>query len=331
MHQATGADQREHKAILEAFKLAKYRITLKAREPMVLPEFKGSMLRGGFGHVFKRICCTNREGTCDGCHLRESCPYAYIFETTPPEGAEHMVTHQKVPRPYVFEPPLDSRIDYNTGESLTFHLVLIGQGIDFLPYFIFSLRELGDVGITKRHHKFELASIHAVDCLTNKEFLVYESDENVVHAEKAIVTGADLIGEAQRFTKERLTLNFLAPTRIKYQGSYCFNELPMQALIQNLTLRINALSYFHNGGIWDDELKLLREKTVGIRIVSASVSKKDVQRYSNRQKRRDSLSGITGLIQYEGDFEPLLPILLLGQFVHTGSDAVFGCGQYEVS
>jgi hypothetical protein len=57
--------------LLATFKLAKFRIELKAREPMMLPEFKGSMIRGGFGHVFKRICCASKEISCDNCILRQ--------------------------------------------------------------------------------------------------------------------------------------------------------------------------------------------------------------------------------------------------------------------
>ncbi|RRR67439.1 MAG: hypothetical protein EI684_18955 [Candidatus Viridilinea halotolerans] len=40
-----------------------------------------------------------------------------------------------VPRPFVIEPPLETRTHYRAGEALELTLVLIGRGIDFLPYF----------------------------------------------------------------------------------------------------------------------------------------------------------------------------------------------------
>lgn len=322
---------KKQKSIFDGFRLAKYRITLKAREHMILPQFKGSMLRGGFGHTFKRICCASREKTCEVCLIRESCPYAYIFETTPPEGSEHMTAHYKIPHPYIFEPSLDNKTEYDADELLDFHLILIGKGIDYLPYFIFAIRELGEIGITVRRHKFELVSIYAVDCLTNEETLVYSASDNIVHAQKVSLTGLALVDELKKYDAHQLTLNFLTPTRIKYQGSYCFNEVPMAAIIQNLTLRLNALSYFHGSGIWDDSLKNLKELALDTTVTELYIKKRDVLRYSNRQGKKDSLSGIIGKVNYEGNLEPLLPVLLLGQFIHVGSDAVFGCGKYEIS
>jgi len=331
MKAAVGDKCEKQKNIFDEFRLAKYRITIKSLEPMILPEFKGSMLRGGFGHAFKRICCATREKVCDGCLIRQSCPYAYVFETAPPEGAEHMAAHYKIPHPYIFEPPLDDKTMYDTGELLNFHLILIGKGIDYLPYFIFAVRELGEMGITVRRHKFELVSIHATDCLTNEETLVYSASDNIVHTQKVSLTGLALIVEVKKYNSRQLILNFLTPTRIKYQGSYCFSEIPMAAIIQNLTLRLNALSYFHGGGIWDDSLKNLKELALDIAITESQIKKRDVLRYSSRQGKKDSLSGIIGKVNYEGNLEPLLPVLLLGQFIHVGSDAVFGCGKYEVN
>ena len=47
------ATEDQQKSIFDEFRLAKYRIELRTLEPMILPKFKGSMLRGGFGHVFR--------------------------------------------------------------------------------------------------------------------------------------------------------------------------------------------------------------------------------------------------------------------------------------
>lgn len=319
----------QQKSVFNEFRLAKYCITIKALEPMILPGFKGSMLRGGFGHVFRRICCASREETCYGCLLRQSCPYAYVFETAPPEDTAYFKSHQKVPRPYVFETPLDNRVEYNTGDELVFHLTLIGRGIGYLPYFIFAIRELGEIGITIRRHKFKLSEIYAVDCLTNEERLVFSPRDNLVHNEQLPLIGSMIMEKIKNNNVSQLTLNFLTPTRVKYQGNYCFNSLSMAAVIQNLTIRLNALSYFHCAG-WDDDLKSFRDLAYNVHTCESTIRKMNVLRYSNRQGKKDSLSGIIGKITYWGELRPLLPILILGQFIHVGSDAVFGCGKYEV-
>ncbi|MDI7261613.1 MAG: CRISPR system precrRNA processing endoribonuclease RAMP protein Cas6, partial [Thermodesulfobacteriota bacterium] len=33
---------------------------------------------------------------------------------------------------------------------------------------------------------------------------------------------------------------------------------------------------------------------------------------------------------FEGDFEPFMPFLLLGEFIHVGKGTSFGLGKYEI-
>jgi hypothetical protein len=58
------------------------------------------MIRGAFGRAFKESCCPfPHNGT--GCPLGDNCPYAYVFETSPPEEARDFARNKEVPRPYV--------------------------------------------------------------------------------------------------------------------------------------------------------------------------------------------------------------------------------------
>ncbi len=66
--------------MLDEFRVAHYVIEIEARQVLLLPEYKGSMLRGAFGHAFRRLCCDRRQETCKDCPIRENCPYFYIFE-----------------------------------------------------------------------------------------------------------------------------------------------------------------------------------------------------------------------------------------------------------
>ena len=60
--------------------LARYRVTFKAVEPLILPEYLGSTLRGAFGHAFRRLCCIARPG--EECPAPESCPYRLCSNAT---------------------------------------------------------------------------------------------------------------------------------------------------------------------------------------------------------------------------------------------------------
>jgi len=42
------------------------------------------------------------------------------------------------------------------------------------------------------------------------------------------------------------------------------------------------------------------------------------------------MGGFIGSITFEGDLEPFLPFLLLGEYVHVGKGTSFGLGKYEI-
>lgn len=60
------------------------------------------------------------------------------------------------------EPPLETKTHYHPGEILTFHLVLMGKAINYLPYFIVVFRELGQMGMGKGRKKYHLDEVNTV-------------------------------------------------------------------------------------------------------------------------------------------------------------------------
>lgn len=311
------------------FQLAKYNFDLEFQEPAWLPEFKGSMFRGGFGSTLKRICCAVREATCTGCALAENCPYSYIFETPLPPEAAHLKNPQ-IPRPYLFEPQANGRRRYEAGEILTMGVTVIGRGIKYLPYFIVTIKELGEIGVTAARRKFKLKSVTAVDDLNGQTSTIYEVSQGVVKNLTLLIAWDDCLLAADKLPANKVTLKLVTPMRLKYNGNFLTRELPLEALVQSLTLRINALNVFHCGGRLIDELKELRSVAAKTKISASNLSWQSVNRYSSRQGKKESLSGLVGNVTYEGDLKPLQPLLVLGSLIHVGSDVVFGCGEYEV-
>ncbi|MDH7500870.1 MAG: hypothetical protein QHH30_10880, partial [candidate division NC10 bacterium] len=133
-----------------------YQFTLLAEQEMRLPEYLGSTLRGGFGHTFRRICCAASRRECKGCPLTTQCPYALIFEPSPPPDSPALRNLEEIPRPFVIEPPPKMRSPLPRGSPLQFGLTLVGCARDFLPYFIVAFRELGAEGLGRDRGKFRL-------------------------------------------------------------------------------------------------------------------------------------------------------------------------------
>ena len=121
----------------DKFTIARFQFNLSPLEEIRLPLYKGSTLRGGFGHAFKRVVCIQKGKVCNDCMVKSTCVYSYIFETSPPEDTEILRLYKNIPHPFVIEPPLTSQRLFKKDEEITFNLILIGKAIQYLPYFIY--------------------------------------------------------------------------------------------------------------------------------------------------------------------------------------------------
>jgi len=305
--------------MLENFYVAKYKFTITCRENLYLPPYKGSTLRGGFGSVFRRICCVNKKASsCNICPLKEKCVYAYVFETSPPENSERLKKITEIPRPFVIEPPLKSKCKYFSGEDIDFGLVLIGRAIGYLPYFIFTFRELGEVGIGKERGKFLLSKVES------NGKLIYSCKDDTVKKVDAIFKP-----EPVSLNGSLITLNFLTPTRLKFEQDLVANP-EFHYIIRALLHRISALSYFHCGQELALDYRRLIAESEKVKIKKENTEWVDWERYSSRQQTRMKLGGFIGSVTYNGDLSEFHELLALGEYVHIGKGCTFGLGKYEI-
>ena len=310
--------------LLQNFRLARYRIILTALSTIVMPPYAGSTLRGGFGHAFRKMVCTQGPIDCRDCTLKAVCPYPYIFETTPFEGATQLRTYGDVPRPFVID-PLDTRGEYRRGQSFAFRLTLIGRAIDYLPYFLVSFRELGEIGIGKGRGRFQLTHV-----LTDGGEPVYDGDTQMVHNRNNTLSFDDIGREAATLPTDALTVRLLTPTRITHKGQIT-DKLPFHIFWRRLIGRISALAYFHCGESLNLDFKGLIAQAETVETVESNLRWKDWTRYSSRQHQKMQLGGLVGSVAYNGDLAPFLPFVGgLGVFLHVGKNATFGLGKYQI-
>lgn len=329
---------------LSRFRLAVLEFDLEVKDTLILPAFKGSTLRGAFGHVFRRITCVNRTKDakeCSDCSLSQVCPYHYVFESSPMWGSSEelegpLSNYEDIPRPFVIEPPSDTREVYEPGESLVFRVILIGNGIEFFPYFIVTFRELGEDGIGKDRRRgigrFCLKRVKGVT--PSEEHLLYDGQEGKVYnvkqfwfsAEEAyhhwlrsnyeapseagqtnamgkrsdnvstVTTGRDKTG--QTTAEGRLIVGFETPCRLKYER-HLIDVPEFHILIRNLLRRISALARFHHTFQPDIDFKGVIESSLRVRLIQNRTRWVDWERYSARQSSRMKLGGIMGVAVYQ--------------------------------
>lgn len=313
--------------LLQTFRLAQYRVILTAREPIYIPRYAGSTLRGGFGRAFRKLVCTMGGIECQNCTLNNVCPYAYIFETSPPDDASQLRSYSDVPRPFIID-PLETYSEYQSGGTFDFLLTLIGRGIDYLPYFLVSFRIMGEDGIGRGRGRFNLTEVVAESGLNRGE-IVYSWETEMVYNLESTLSFQDIQQEASALPSEQITINFLTPARITYEGRLA-DELPFHVFIQRLMGRISALSCFHCGETLDMDFKQFIAQATLVEAVKSDLRWYDWTRYSSRQDTKMKLGGLLGSITYTGELKQFLPFIALGQYTHVGKNVTFGLGKYQI-
>lgn len=291
-----------------------------------LPPYLGSTFRGVFAASFRRIVCVTKAPECQGCLLLHRCAYPYIFETPPspqsPEGLQKRF--RQAPRPYLLQVPHS----YDGSSELEIGLVIVGKAIDFLPYFVYVLQDMGRYGLGRVRVPYRLHQV--LDGSTPDRAVVFDAHENALKSTfRALYLEELRTAEDDRISS--VTLEFLTPLRVKKYGTYeqAKEDIDFAPLIDLLLGRIESLTFFHCGDTWEHN-EQLRSHARHIQVVQRSLSFQSLKRYSNRQHRKLPLHGYVGTISFKGPLSEFLPYLRMGEHLHIGAGTAFGLGRYRL-
>ena len=306
------------------FRFAKFRLGLKPLETLYLPSYPGSTFRGGLGNVFKKTLCVSRDRKCENCILKDQCAYSYCFES--PAGDKEKARSSHWPHPYLLEPSAEGKTTYQKGEEINLNLMLIGKGMDFLPYFVFVFDELGKSGIGKGRHKYQLEKVESM--YDEGDYRpIYE--EGYLSSDYKIITFEEILKEVSSHKDGRITVKFLTPTRILLNGHLIRKEMNFSTFMNRLVGRISLLSQCHCGETTFHFGDLL-ERAGMVKTTNVNLDWQEPERYSSRQKASMKMGGFVGQITFEGDVREFVPIIKLGEYIHVGNLTSFGLGKYEI-
>lgn len=226
---------------------------------------------------------------------------------------------------------MEKKTYYGCGEKLCFNLILIGNAIKFLPYFIFAFDRLGDIGIGKGKRQFCLEKVYSMESTGNEKTLIYSLEQKKVLNQNYTTTVEELLENqaSSIFQGNQIVIQLKTPIKIQHQGKL-IEVIEFPILMGNLARRFSNLSFFHT----DREVRFDYENMVncakGVRIAQDNTWWSDLTRYSHRQNRRMKMGGLVGSVTYEGDIKAFLPLLVLGESIHVGKNTVMGFGKYEI-
>lgn len=305
------------------FTIAKFTFHLLLDSPINKFTYLGSTLRGGFGTVLKNIVCVEYTKTCKSCFLKDKCIYAYIFETPKIDKFKVSYNLSEYPHPYIIEPSVYN-FYFSPQNKISFDLVLVGNAINFLPYFIVTFQELGKIGIGKNKRKYV---IEKVEDAFNGKIIFDKPHSNYSPSNLTIKRFSDIIEEVKNYNEELLTLKFISPTRI-VNNNELTSEITFYLFIKNLLRRVSLLSQIHCDGFPDLPYSLLLEMASEVKTIKSDIFWKDWERYSSRQKRKINLGGFVGEISFGKGWYKFAPLIKLGEYIHIGKGTSFGLGKY---
>jgi CRISPR-associated endoribonuclease Cas6 len=335
---------------MATFELARYRFVIEPLETLMLPEYKGSTFRGGFGTVFRRVACAcGKEATA---HHR-SCLYAQVFETPRDDTLPALPATVYIPHPFVLEPPRETQRLYAPGEHVILHLVLIGRAIDWLPYFVFTFEELGRLGLGQgrgRYRLTEVCGLHGTDMtpvFSGATRRFFDPGQRVT---LEALWQPDLSGDT-------VDVELLTYTRIVGKG-HLRESLDFPLLFGAILRRLALLMYAHSSGgtlplpagpsldtvaflhyFYDRYAQRPEARTAirdafalatQVRTVAQQLHWSDWERYSGRQDTHMKLGGVRGTVRYGGPVAHFLPYLRVGEYIHIGKNTAFGLGQIAI-
>ncbi len=294
---------------------ARFRFSFRVTTPISLPDYAGSTLRGAFGQALRHTACMTKRKDCHECPLYRSCPFTRIFTTPAPEN-HALQKFSQIPNGYIIEPPSWGKQEYQAGEILTFHLVLVGQLIKEFPLICYAFERAFA-------HRIGASKGQAVLCVLEQQT---SSGWQDILATKTPLENADVALKPNLSAK--VSIEIETPLRIQQNGKPLrATTLTAERFFLTLAKRVSLLAEFHAIPLDLDfaelkaELAQIQEKK--------TLRWQDWTRYSSRQKQRMALGGVVGEWQFDGLSPAWQRLLYLGQWLHCGKNATFGLGKYQ--
>ncbi|MBF0214041.1 MAG: CRISPR system precrRNA processing endoribonuclease RAMP protein Cas6 [Magnetococcales bacterium] len=302
--------------------LARYRFEWEVETPLRLPEYAGSALRGVFGSALRGVVCLTGQTECPGCGLWRTCPYPLIFETPPPLVAEGEKFMGVTPNPYVIEPPPWGAREYRPGETLVFHMVLVGKALAQLALIFLAWQRALARGVGPGNGTARLQRVVLMEAYS--ETVIFTREIGVIRDHESTVSVPPWPGE------HALPVAMLTPTRIQRDGSPLGPErLTPRDLLVALMRRVSQMVEIHGAEVMRANYAELARQASLID-ARGRLAWRDWTRRSARQQQTMSLGGVVGVWTFTGPLELFWSYLYLGQWLHLGKNATFGLGHYRL-
>lgn len=300
---------------------------LIALDHLELPLYKGSTFRGGMGWGMADLCQDKSKNfDCLTCSLTGKCPYAILFSNPNTQVQKMPLDAEHLPHPFVLRPPLTEQKFYNPGDTLECQLILFGSVVGYLPFYIYAFELFGEYGIGKGRGRFLLTEIR--DAFSGKE--LYNNVDKSPSPDFAVMSFSRIRKMALPWRSSELILNFISPTQV-IDDNETVRQISFVLLIRALLRRASLLSRLYEDKKWEMDFHgIIAQASEDVTNYTPRLVDASWERYSTTSGKRFPVDGIRGQIRYQGNFQPYLPLIRLGHYLHIGKKTTHGMGYYEL-
>ncbi len=310
------------------FQYNKYTFNLRFEKEITFRSPASFIFRNNIGFQLKRLTCILRSSECGSCILNKTCIYSSVYETPIDKNNKIIKGRDRASHPYLVYS--DAPTGLKT-ERINIDIVLIGTAVNYFPYILLTMINIGKSGILRDRIHFDVESV-----LCQGKSVLNRKDDYCENVSPLIWDwdGSALAENKNERIKE-VALAFLSPLRIKHNGKLVSN-ITYKDILYGAVRRIDILdNLFGNGssanrGVTADSLGFIEGASNGKEFLSR-LKWTDYSRYSARQKQSMQMGGLMGKAVVKGAFSSKeLAFLKAAELFHIGKNASFGLGKVEV-
>jgi hypothetical protein len=308
--------------VLEKLAFQVFEFVLVPEEKIVFPNFKGNVFRGALGKALRRLTCASGLDDCKDCLLSNNCIYSRIFESFNPGVNQSILGKvEKAPHPFIVDVGEKNQLEYSRNQEIRFCLTLIGEAMKYISYFILAFIDIGKYGIGRTRGCFKIKEVRA----GGQE--IYNAHKKRITLDFDSIPGSRFISE--KWNKGSLNISLETPLRLKYNHRFQ-KHITFQMIVSNLLRRVYLLANHYCCGPASVDMKELIEMSKKVVPVNSEIYWQEQKRYSYRQNRGISMAGVSGTLEFKGDFSPFIGFLRIGEYLHLGKGTSFGLGKIKI-
>ena len=274
------------------------------------------------GSEFSTACrcrvCRWMSRDCICCPVRSACGWYSVFGQELSTDPDALRCHQKPPLPFAFSLSMPGET-HEGPRGIECRLVVIGRAIPYLDMLLDAIVTILDKNT--RQGRYEILQIASRDYQGTLQPL--GDGGHITRAKNLVVLSVSGIMESRPWEFARIGIRLISPLR-QFADGRQLRKFDFRLFARSLLRRISSLAYYYGEGSLDCDFRALSHQSGEI------VCTDDHFVYETMSGGNKRLSGITGHGSFCGDFNGLMPFLVIGTYVNAGKAASFGMGRYEV-